>query len=291
LLPPSLKVEEDPIMSLPIRSLLFVPANRPDRFDKALSSGADAVVIDLEDAVPPDLKTEARHAVAAWLSPQRRVYIRINAADTPWFRDDLALARMPAVAGVMLPKAERIDEVFTVACVGAGTAVLPMIESAVGLGNVQTIARAQGVQRLVFGAIDFQLDLGLSSDDAELLPYRSQIVFASRLARLAAPLDGVSTVIDEPATLRADALRSRRLGFGGKLCIHPKQVDIVNSCFGPSEEQLAWAQRVLEASARSGGAAVAVDGRMVDRPVMMKAQAIVQEAGERALKRAALQAA
>lgn len=276
-------------MSLPIRSLLFVPANRPDRFDKALSSGADAVIIDLEDAVPPDDKAQARNAVAAWLSPQRKVYIRINAADTPWFRDDLALARMPGVAGVMLPKAERIDEVFTVACVGAGTAVLPMIESAAGLGNLQTIARAQGVQRLVFGSIDFQLDLGLNSDDDELLPYRSQIVLASRLAGLAAPVDGVSTSIDDPAGLRGDAVRSRRLGFGGKLCIHPKQVDIVNTCFGPSEEELAWAHRVLEASARSGGAAVAVDGKMVDRPVMMRAQAIVQEAGERALKKAALQ--
>lgn len=277
-------------MSLPLRSLLFVPANRPDRFDKALSSGADAVIVDLEDAVPPDDKARARKAVAAWLSPQRRVYVRINAADTPWFREDLALARMPGVAGIMLPKAERIDEVFTASCVGAGTAVLPMIESAAGLANVQTIARAPGVQSLVFGSIDFQLDLGLSCDDVELLPYRSQIVLASRLAGLVAPIDGVSTAIDDPAALRADALRSHRLGFGGKLCIHPKQVDIVNSCFGPSEEDLAWAHKVLQASVGSGGAAVAVDGRMVDRPLMMKAQAIVQQAGERALSAAQQQA-
>jgi citrate lyase subunit beta / citryl-CoA lyase len=271
-------------MSLSIRSLLFVPANRPDRFIKALSSGADAVVIDLEDAVPPDEKTHARNAVASWLSPDRKVYIRINGADTPWFRDDLTLARMPGVAGVMLPKAEHIDEVFTVACVGAGTAVLPMIESAVGLNNVQTIARAQGVQRLIFGAIDFQLDTGIRGDDVELLPHRSQIVLASRLAGLAAPVDGVSTAIDDLTSLRNDAVRSRRLGFGGKLCIHPRQVDIVNACFAPSEEELTWAHRVLEASARSGGAAVAVDGRMVDRPIMMQAQAIIQEVGERALK-------
>lgn len=276
-------------MSLAIRSLLFVPANRSDRFTKALSSGADAVVIDLEDAVPPDEKAHARSAVASWLSADRKVYIRVNGADTPWFRDDLTLARMPGVAGVMLPKAERIDEVFTVACVGAGTAVLPMIESAAGLNNVQTIARAQGVQRLVFGSIDFQLDTGIRGDDMELLPHRSQIVLASRLAGLGAPIDGVNTAIDDPTSLRNDAVRSRRLGFGGKLCIHPKQVDIVNTCFGPSEEELAWARHVLEASARSGGAAVAVDGRMVDRPIMMKAQAIIQEAGERALMKAALQ--
>ncbi len=271
-------------MSLISRSLLFVPANRPDRFTKALSSGADAVILDLEDAVPPDDKGQARNSVAAWLSPEHRVIIRINAADTPWFRDDLLLAKLPGVIGVMLPKAERIDEIFTVACVGAGTEVLPMIETAIGMSNVQIISRAQGVRRLVFGAIDFQLDMGMSGDDAELLPFRAQLVLASRLARLGTPIDGVSTAIDDPESLLADSLRSRRLGFGGKLCIHPKQVEIVNRSFGPSAADIAWAERVLEAAARVGGAAVAVDGRMVDRPVMMKAQAIIQEAGERALR-------
>lgn len=278
-------------MTLPQRSFLFVPANRPDRFDKALACGADAVVIDLEDAVPPDNKTEARHAVASWLAAHHRVIVRINAADTPWFKDDLALARLPGVAGIMLPKTERIDEVFSVSCIGAGTAVFPMIETAAGLHNVHTIARAQGVQRLVFGSIDFQLDLGISGDELELLPYRAQLVMASRLARLGAPIDGVSTSIDDQAALAADTLRSRRLGFGAKLCIHPKQVGAVNAAFCATAEELAWARRVLEAAARSAGAAVAVDGRMVDRPVMMRAQAIVQEAGERALRLAGAAAA
>jgi citrate lyase subunit beta/citryl-CoA lyase len=271
-------------MTLPQRSFLFGPANRPDRFDKALSCGADAVILDLEDAVPPESKTEARHSVAAWLSGSHRVIIRINAADTPWFKDDLALARLPGVAGIMLPKAERIDEVFSVSCIGAGTAVFPMIETAAGLNNVNTIARAQGVQRLVFGSIDFQLDLGISGDEMELLPYRTQLVMASRLARLAAPIDGVSTSIDDAQLLAADTLRSRRLGFGGKLCIHPRQVSAVNASFCATPEELAWARRVLEAAARSAGAAVAVDGKMVDRPVMMRAQAMIQEAGERALQ-------
>ena len=274
-------------MALPTRSYLFVPANRPDRFDKALASHADAVIIDLEDAVPPDDKSTARNALAAWLSPAHPVIIRVNGADTPWFREDLTLARLPGVVGVMLPKAERIDEVFTVACVGAGTAVLPMIETAVGLANAQTIARAQGVERLVFGSIDFQLDLGISGDDVELASYRAQLVLASRLAGIAAPVDGVSTSIDDVDSLKVDAQRARRQGFGAKLCIHPRQVDTVNSAFGPSADEISWAQRVLEAAARSGGAAVSVEGRMVDRPVMMKAQAIVQEAGERALRKVA----
>jgi len=274
-------------MNAPIRSLLFVPANRPERFEKALASGADAVIVDLEDAVPPDEKERARDALASWLAPSRNVFLRINAADTPWFRSDLALARLPGIRGVMLPKAERIDEVFTVSCVGAGTAVLPMIESAVGLNNVQTISRAQGVRQLVFGSIDFQLDLGIAADDAELLPYRAQLVLASKLAGLAAPIDGVSTAIDDPTGLAADTLRSRRLGFGGKLCIHPRQVSTVNSCFAPSADEIQWARRVLDAAARSGGAAVAVDGKMVDRPVMMRASTIVREAGDRALRAAA----
>lgn len=275
-------------MSLIDRSFLFVPANRPDRFTKAYGSGADAVIIDLEDAVPPDDKVQARNAVAAWLSPNNKVFVRINGADTPWFRDDLALARLPGVAGVMLPKAERIDEIFTVACVGAGTPVLPMIETAVGLSNIKMISRAQGVQRLVFGSIDFQLDMGIPGDDLELLAFRSEIVLASRLAGLAPPVDGVSTAIDDPDVLRRDSIRAKRLGFGAKLCIHPKQIQIVNASFSPAEDEIAWAKRVLEAAAQAGGAAVAVDGKMVDRPVMMRAQAIVQEAGERALSRAAV---
>jgi len=192
-----------------------------------------------------------------------------------------------AVAGVMLPKTERIDGVLTVANAGTRAAVFPMIESATGLNNVQTIARAPGVHRLVFGSIDFQLDMGITGDDTELLPYRSQIVLASRLARLVAPVDGVTTAIDDTTSLRTDSLRSRRLGFGGKLCIHPRQVDLVNACFGSSDEELAWAHRVLAASGESGGDAVMVDGKMVDRPIVIRAQAIIQEAAH-ALSRSVL---
>jgi citrate lyase subunit beta / citryl-CoA lyase len=271
-------------MSSSIRSMLFVPANRPDRFDKAVASGADAAIVDLEDSVPPSDKIHARNALASWLLPDRKVYVRINGTDTPWFRDDAELVQLPGVAGVVLPKAERIDEVFMIACVGAGVPVLPMIESAAGLNNAHIIAQARSVQCLVFGSIDFQLDLGMSADEEDLLPFRAQIVLASRAARIAAPIDGVSTAINDPISLKADCLRVRRLGFGGKLCIHPKQVDTINASFNPSSAELAWAHRVLEAAAHSGGGAAVVDDKMVDRPVMMRARAIIQEAGERALK-------
>lgn len=258
------------------RSYLFVPGNRPERFAKACAAGAGAVIVDLEDAVPPAEKTAARASLAAWLSNAESVLIRINSADTEWFSDDLALCRMPGVAGIVLPKAERVEDIASVAHAGAGF-ILPLIESAQGFWNVQALAQAPRVQRLVFGSIDFQLDLGIDGDKEELLHFRSQLVLFSRIAGIQPPVDGVSTAIDDPEQLRADTLRARRLGFGGKLCIHPKQVGQVNDAFRPSESDIAWAKRVLEAASTAQGAAVAVDGKMVDRPVILKAQEILDE--------------
>jgi citrate lyase subunit beta/citryl-CoA lyase len=262
------------------RSYLFVPANRPEMFDKACRAGAHAVIIDLEDAVPFADKAQARAALAAWLAsdhrPAQPVVIRINGADTGWFADDLALCGAPGVSGVVLSKAEGVDAIERVTRAGAA-AVLPLIESAAGFDNVRAIAQAPGVARLLFGSIDFQLDLGIRGEREELLFFRSQLVLVSRLAGLQAPVDGVSTAINDPARLALDALHARQMGFGGKLCIHPKQVPEVNRAFGPGEEELAWARRVLAAAAASGGAAVAVDGKMVDRPVILRAQQIVDE--------------
>ena len=261
-----------------LRSLLFVPGSRPERFDKALAAGADAVIIDLEDAVAPADKPSACGALRAWLRPEHAVVVRINAADTPWFADDVTLCALPGVAAVMLPKAERADTIATLMAAGARS-VLPLIESAAGFAALTTIAAAPGVQRLVFGSIDFQLDLGMrDANEDELLYFRSQIVLASRLAGLAAPIDGVSTAIDDAQALHTDVQRARRLGFGGKLCIHPKQVAGVHRGFAPGADELAWAQRVLAASAAAGGATIAVDGKMVDKPVLLRAERLVREA-------------
>ena len=263
------------------RSLLFVPGTRPDRFDKALAAGADVVILDLEDAVPPADKARAREAIAAWLTPRHAVMLRLNGADSAWFRDDLALCRRPGVAAVMLAKAERATDLAAVRAAGAA-AVLPLIESAAGFAALPQLAAAPGVQRLVFGSLDFQIDLGMrDAHEDELLVFRSQLVLASRLAGLQAPVDGVTTAIDDPTRLREDVLRARRLGFGGKLCIHPRQVADVNACFAPGEAERAWARRVLDAAAASGGAAIAVDGQMVDKPVILRAQAILRETGDR----------
>lgn len=261
-----------------LRSLLFVPADRPDRFDKATAAGASAVILDLEDAVPPERKGLAREAAARWLSPDRPVLLRINGASTHWFADDLALAAHPGVLGVVLPKAERVEDVAAIAGPDAAIPVLPLIESAAGLASARTIAGAPGVARLVFGSIDFQLDLGLSCSDADLLPYRAELVLASRLAGIGKPIDGVTTAIDDRDALARACAYSYGLGFSGKLCIHPRQVAVVDAGYRPSEQEVAWARRVLEASALAAGAAVAVDGRMVDLPLVLKAQSIVDEA-------------
>ena len=265
----------------PLISLLFVPASRPERFDKALGSGADAVIVDLEDAVAPADKDAARAALAAWLDPAHPVLVRINAADTPWFAADLELLVRPGVSAVVLPKAEYPDDVVVASRAGGGLAVLPLIESALGFEQRRALAHADRVERLIFGHIDFQADLNMRATEEELLPFRTALVLASRLAGIAAPIDGVCTAIDDAELLQADALRARRLGFGGKLCIHPRQVAVVNRCFAPSAEEVAWAQRVIAADTASGGAAVAVDGKMVDRPVVLRAQAILVEAQAR----------
>jgi citrate lyase subunit beta/citryl-CoA lyase len=257
------------------RSYLFVPGNRPERFDKALASAADTVIIDLEDAVPPDQKDAARRAVSAWLAAARPVVVRINAADTPWHRDDLAVCRQPGVSAVMVAKAERAD---ALAALDLGVPLLPLIESAAGIDQLRAIAAVPGVQRVVFGAIDFQLDLHMRASFEELVFFRSQIVLVSRLAGLAAPIDSPSVAIDDLAEVEREALAARRLGFGAKLCIHPKQADAVNRSFSPTDAELAWARRVLALAESSGGAAVALDGRMIDKPVILRAQATLREA-------------
>jgi citrate lyase subunit beta/citryl-CoA lyase len=259
------------------RSYLFVPGDRPERFAKALASGADAVIVDLEDAVAIAAKDAAREALGAWLATAghaSRIVVRINAVDTPWFAADLELCRSPAVAAVMLPKAERVSDLARIE-----KPLLPLLETAAGIDAARELARAARVQRLVFGSIDLQLDLGISGEGDELLLFRSQLVLMSRLAGIAPPVDGVCTAIDDAAQLRADTQRARRLGFGAKLCIHPRQAQVVNAGFSPSEDELVWARRVRDAAAQAGGAAVAVDGKMVDRPVILRAEALLRQVG------------
>jgi citrate lyase subunit beta/citryl-CoA lyase len=273
----------------PARSYLFVPGHRPDRFDKACATGADVVIIDLEDAVAPSGKVSARESVRAWLAAVRpasaaAIAVRINAFDTEWFEADVAMCAGMRVPSVVLPKSESAAQLDRIAAAyiamhasdHSAVTLLPLIESAQGFAAAQAIASYPGVERLIFGSIDFQVDMGISGDGEELLYFRSQLVLASRLAGVLAPVDGVSTAIDDTNAVHAETLRGRRLGFGAKLCIHPRQVATVNAAFAPTEHEIVWARRVLEVAATSNGAAVALDGKMVDRPVILKAEAILR---------------
>jgi citrate lyase subunit beta / citryl-CoA lyase len=263
------------------RSYLFVPGDRPDRFEKARQSGADAVIIDLEDAVDSAHKDVAREAVASWLSPNQPAYVRINGADTAWFERDLELVGLPGVLGAVLPKAERPEQIAWVADRLSGEGqVLPLVETALSVWHADELARAPRVERLAFGSVDFQRDTGISGEYEELLYARSHLVLVSRVASILPPLDGVTLAIEDQARLRDDVTRARRLGFGGKLCIHPQQVEAVNQGFAPTEAEQAWARRILEATAASGEGAYRLHGELVDRPVIERARAILAQAEE-----------
>jgi citrate lyase subunit beta/citryl-CoA lyase len=255
---------------------LFVSGSQLARFSKALDSGADAVILDLEDAVPPEEKDHARQQVAAWLAAERPVLIRVNANGTPWFEQDTQLGKLRGVAGIVLPKAESAaDVVALVSRTRSRIPVFPLIESAKGMWNALEIAKAPFVEQLLFGTLDFCADMGMEPDGDELNHFRGNLVMISRVAGIRAPIDGVTPTIGDEALLQADTVRGKRWGFAGKLCIHPKQVPTINRCYAPCESELSWARRVLDAFADAKGAAVAVDGKMVDRPVVLRAQSIV----------------
>jgi citrate lyase subunit beta/citryl-CoA lyase len=262
-----------------LRSYLFVPATRTDRIAKAQAAGPDAVIVDLEDAVAPSEKAAARDALARDLPDASGVLVRINGADSEWFEDDLMLCAAVRAGGIVLPKAERAEHIeHVVQRLGGGGVILPLVESARGYAALDELCAAPHVQRVVFGTIDFQVDLGIDGEGDELLFFRSGLVLASRLASIQPPVDGVSVEINDAERVRDDTLRGKRLGFGAKLCIHPRQVAPVNACFQPTADEIVWAKRILDAAAAAGGAAVAVDGKMVDRPVIMKAEQILQGA-------------
>ncbi len=268
-----------------VRSALFVPATRPERIPKALASGADRVIVDLEDAVEEGLKVEARANLRRFLvdTPEARVLVRINAAEHPGHADDLALCRDHAgVIGLLLPKVESAAQVRH-AAVASGKPVWPIVESARGLAALGEIAAAAGVERLSFGSLDLALDLDLNSGSnaaEQILGHaRYALLLQSRLAGLAPPLDGVYPAIQNRAGLVEAVRFARDMGFGGLLCIHPSQVEPIHQTLMPSPAELEWARRVAEAGA-SGASVFVVDGEMVDAPVLGRARRLLERAGE-----------
>lgn len=254
-------------------TLLFVPGDRPERFAKAAAAGADLVVLDLEDAVGAENKDAARANAAAWAA-DHECAVRVNAADTAWFSADLA-ALAGTEATIMVPKA---DDPNVLAAIDGS--VIALIETARGVLGAPAIAAVRNVVRLAVGTFDLAAELGVDPVDTEaLLPTRGTLVLASAAAGLPGPIDGVTAAIDDDERLTADTAYARRLGFAGKLCIHPRQLAAVATAFRPTEAQAVWAQRIIDAveanSGATGTAVVTVDGEMVDKPVIDRARAIL----------------
>jgi citrate lyase subunit beta / citryl-CoA lyase len=258
-------------------SWLFVPGSRPDRFEKAAAAGAHEVIIDLEDAVAPSAKRPAREATAEWLSRGGAAWVRVNAAGTSWHDDDVAaLSRCAGLRGIVLPKVEEPGVPKALARrLPSRMPILALLETAAGIRYAYAIADCEAVGRLAFGSIDFAVDIDADETDQALLLARSTLVVASRAAGLPAPLDGVTRTTSDVAAVSADADRAQQLGFGGKLCVHPLQIPPVNRAFAPSDADLDWACKVL---AHRSQDAFAVEGQMVDQPVLARATRIVARA-------------
>lgn len=259
------------------RTLLFVPGDRPERFARAGAAGADLVVLDLEDAVAPAAKPDARAHVAAWLA-EHRAAVRVNPVDSPWFAADLdAVAARPRV--VMVPKAESAGELADLAArLPDGSAVVALVETARGVLAARALAEVPAVVRLAFGSYDLAAELGVSPDDpTAMAAARGALVLASAAAGIAPPVDGVTGDVGDDEVLRADVVRAARLGMTAKLCIHPRQVPLVHDALAPAPAEIAWARAVLAAAAEGG--VTVVDGRMVDKPVVDRARRLLARLG------------
>lgn len=264
-----------------VRSALFVPGSRPERFSKALAGGADVVIVDFEDAVEEPLKRQARENLAAFLNdePQGSVWVRINAPEHPEHVTDLGFcAQHAGVAGILLPKVETTAQVAAVW--QTGKPVWPIIESAKGLLALERIAHSEGVERLSFGSLDLALDLNLNTGTAAAQLFLDQARMAvqlhSRGADLAPPLDGVYPAIGDPDGLHLAVRHAYDMGYGGALCIHPRQVAVIHAALAPDADDLAWARKVVQASDAAGGAgAFQLEGQMIDAPVLLRAQRLL----------------
>lgn len=260
---------------------LFVPGDRPERFDKASAAGPDVVILDLEDAVAPADKPRARSAVSTWLQRRTDGYpiaaVRINATETPEHNGDLALVRDLGCA-VMVPKVERCDQVEQLGDqLGSVTGLAALIESPRGVLACADLCALPTVTRPVLGTIDLANALGVDPEQDHTLLVASETLVLAAAAAEKTAVAGVHTRLRDPDGLRRRAEYMAALGFGGMLCIHPEQVPIVAAAFSPTPAQVAWATRVVAEAETS--AASLVDGQMVDRPVLERARSILHRAG------------
>ncbi len=253
---------------------LFVPGDKPALLAKAAQSGADAIIIDLEDAVAPAAKAEARDAAIRHGISNLPVILRINPAGTIWHMDDLRALASAEIAAIMLPKAETVESIAAIfRTLGRPLPLIALIESAKGLGNLSQILTAPHVALAAFGSLDYALDLDCAPEWEPLLAARSELVLRSRLAGLPSPIDGVTPTLTDLAAIEHDATRARALGFRGKLAIHPKQIAPILRAMQATSAEIAWAEKIL--AALEGSAVLAIDGAMVDAPVIARAKKIL----------------
>lgn len=271
-------------MSL-VLTLLYVPADRPDRAEKALASSADVVILDLEDAVAPSAKAAARSGVLSVLppaGPSRDVQVRVNAPGTPWSADDLAMiAGLPPSVSVRVPKVSSADDVAAVRSVVGDRPVHVLLETAAGVEAAYEIASAPRVASIGLGEADLASDLGLSADGAEdgLAWCRQRLVVAARAAGLPAPAMAVWTDLADTDGLAASCVRGRGLGFVGRAAIHPRQLPVIETAFRPSADEVARATEVVRAmdaaTAAGSGTAVLPGGRFIDVAMVEQARKVL----------------
>jgi len=274
-----------------LRSLLFAPAVRPDLLRKMPRTGADAIVIDLEDATPPDAKdtgrVEMRLAVAN-LAGQLPILVRVNDDTTPWHDDDLDSLPTEGIAGIVVPKIETITDLDSLAARltdrGLDMPVIGGVETALGVADARPLLAHDVISAAYFGAEDFIADLGgvRTASNDEVAYARAQVALAGRLADVTV-IDQIVADFTDDDRCRRECLQARAMGYGGKLCIHPSQVAIANEAFLPSSEEMNRARRLLEAyddAKAQGVASVAFEGQMVDEPVARQARRVLAQADD-----------
>jgi citrate lyase subunit beta / citryl-CoA lyase len=292
------------------RTFLFVPGNNTRRVEKALAAPVDAAILDLEDAVAVSEKVASRALVVEALQGKRlaRGYVRINSLDTEYAFGDLHAVVQKGVDGIVLPKLESVEQLFTADWIigqlerergleANSIEVMPILETGAGFAVIDAIARYAArntprVKRLAFGAGDFCLDMNLTwtADEAELQPYRASIVLASRAAGLEMPIDTVWVRLDDADGMQRSAERVRGLGFQGKLCIHPSQAEAANVVFSPSERDIEHAKSVIDAFSRAeaeGVASIRLNGEFIDYPIVYRAQRVMAVAAQMEARAAA----
>ena len=263
------------------KTWLFVPATRIDRVAKAFASGADVVIVDLEDAVASEDKADARKALQQYhdSADYQAIWVRINKAGSEAFIKDIALCQqMPKLAGVILAKAEQVSDIEQ-AYQGSGLPIIALIESAVGLYHIDAMANVSGLVGFSYGFLDLCNDLrvqvGTPAADITANQVRYQLVLTSKVHELAAPIDTVYPDFNDEVGLNARVQLWSQMGMSGMLCIHPKQVAVVQHALKPTESELSFAKRVVEEYERSGQAVFEIDGQMVDAPVIERCRQLL----------------